>query len=83
MTSNPPSNPLPIPSNPVPSNPLIPPGVLEHPPRVGSPRRGAHPAQSILGLDPGFGGALAWLDLGGDLQRLSFPDCEVGSNDPV
>lgn len=58
--SNPPSNPVPIPSNPVPSNPLIPPGDWNTP--LGLEPSGVFIGQNgVLGIDPGFGGALAWL----------------------
>lgn len=72
MTSNPPSNPLPIPSNPVPSNPLIPPGDWNTP--LGLEPSGVFSGRNgVLGIDPGFGGALAWLDFGGALRVEDLP----------
>ena len=77
------SNALPTPSNPfqwgVCSNPLIPPGALEAPPWVGTPGGNARRV-SVLGIDPGFSGAMAWLDLGGDLRVEDMPTLTVERN---
>jgi crossover junction endodeoxyribonuclease RuvC len=54
------------------------PGHVTHAPTAGA--SGAFPPAAVLGIDPGFGGALAWLDLGGDLHVEDMPTLAVERN---
>jgi len=47
------------------------PGHVRHAPTAGA--SGAVAPAMALGIDPGFSGALAWLDLGGDLRIEDVP----------
>ncbi len=54
------------------------PGHVRHAPTAGA--SGAFQPAAVLGIDPGFGGALAWLDLGGDLHLEDMPTLAVERN---
>jgi crossover junction endodeoxyribonuclease RuvC len=54
------------------------PGHVRHAPAAGA--SGAVPPAAVLGIDPGFSGAMAWLDLGGDLHVEDMPTLAVERN---
>ena len=54
------------------------PGHVRHAPTAGA--YGAFPPAAVLGIDPGFSGALAWLDLGGDLHVEDMPTLAIERN---
>lgn len=64
------------------SPPQYPPGSATRPPmRDASGEHAASlTATAVLGIDPGFGGALAWLDLGGGLKIEDMPVLTVERN---
>ncbi len=63
------------------SPPYNPPGSATRAPmRDACGTLGTPQAPAVLGIDPGFSGALAWLDLGGDLHVEDMPTLAVERN---
>jgi crossover junction endodeoxyribonuclease RuvC len=63
------------------SPPYNPPGSATRAPMLDAcGTLGTPKAPAVLGVDPGFGGALAWLDLGGNLDVADMPVMAIERN---